>query len=170
MDHLIVITAAIDDKLSTLVALFSQQQGGAHAAVKPEIIGAQSERTSTPDLTVLDSLSLVTVDFSPVTELSGSPAGQSPEPLMQFPVELQDPGLVRPEFPPAAAILSPIFQRGAGARVSANDLKRSQRLAAKPMKRWDLAEVGSGTEQRAGRRRVFDPGRLDYKHVRGGSL
>ena len=84
-----------------------------------------------------------------------------------FMIEFQNLGVVWPEFAPAAAVLPPTFQRWAGDRAVADELKRSQRLAAKPMKRWDLAEVDNGTEQRGGRCRVFDPGRLDLKHVPG---
>jgi hypothetical protein len=160
------------DQLSVCLAALSARDA-AVVTVKAEEIAVQEDRTITPDLTILESAdlaSLDTVSFSPVTEMSDSPAAQSREPRVLLPVEFQDPGVVRPEFPPAPAVLSPIFRRGAGGRAVADELKRSQRLAAKPMKRWDLAEVGNGASQRGGRRRVFDPGRLDLKHVRGGSL
>ena len=171
--------AAVESKYEQLiveVSTLSAQHGAAGVAVKAEEIAVHADQQITPDITIHESVdlaSLATVAFSPVTvEAEPEDLSQDAElSLATLDFELQGLAAAVPEFSPEAAGIPPFLQRGVGGRVFAGELMRSQRLADKPMRRWDPAEVGSGAEPRAGaRRRKFDPGRLDLKHVRGGSL
>ena len=114
--------------------------------IKHENLAAEVEEPNSP---ASSAASLAdTLAFSSVSE----PSISSVQPAVYEPLAIEFLGLEVEQLDAAAV-------RGG-----------SQRLAAKPAKRWNVAEVGRGTEARARRRRVFNPGRPDDKLVHGGTV
>ena len=141
MDSLIKIMDA------ALVSQTFAQDG--KVEIKHENLAAEVEEPNSP---ASSAASLAdTLAFSSVSEPSIS-SFDSVQPAVYEPLAIEFLGLEVEQLDAAAV------RRG------------SQRLAAKPAKRWNVAEVGRGTEARARRRRVFNPGRPDDKLVRGGTV